>query len=345
MRPSRRSAANSKIDKTYDTYETSSDPQIASIRTTIGTAVNQSTFTYGPYKNLIERDDYDFGVGAPGPRLRYITRTYLDAPYTGYNIDDRVASENLYDGGGTLIAQTQYEYDNYASPNDLIGRAGPIPNWIAPDYANNTRANVTKIRRWLNTTNTWLETRNQYDVLGNVVATVDPAGHTRSVDCTDCFYSSSNAQCNSAPQTSAPPSNTVDIHPTYAFPAKVTDENGFFGQSRYDFNTGLVKDATDSLNRTTRTTYDVMNRQTAINYPNGGRSTYSYVDGILPGTAPQTTKQVLVDTNNNLGTVTTIYDGLYRETQKRTADPAGTIYVDAQYDAKGRKWKISNPRL
>jgi YD repeat-containing protein len=77
----------------------------------------------------------------------------------------------------------------------------------------------------------------------------------------------------------------------------------------------------------------------------GGRTTYSYVDGVLPGTAPQMTKQVLVDANNNLGTVTTIYDGLYRETQKQTADPAGTIYVDTQYDAKGRKWKISNPRL
>jgi RHS repeat-associated protein len=55
-------------------------------------------------------------------------------------------------------------------------------------------------------------------------------------------------------------------------------------------------------------------------------------------------KEIKVDSSGNLGTMIVHYDGLYRETQKETYDPEGTIYVDSQYDAKGRKWKVSNPR-
>src|SRR5262249_42049524 len=109
-------------------------------------------------------------------------------------------------------------------------------------------------------------------------------------------------------------------------------------QSTYDFNTGLVKQTTDWLSRVTSTSYELMNRATQINYPDAGQTNYSYND-----TTPSTTETKKVDGAGNVGTVTYIFDKLYRVTQKQTAEPAGTIYIDTQYDNKGRKSQTSNP--
>src|SRR5207302_10850826 len=125
---------------------------------------------------------------------------------------------------------------------------------------------------------------------------------------------------------------------SYAYPTKVTDPSGFWTQSTYDFNTGLVKQATDSLSRTTSTTYDVMNRQTQVNYPDGGQTNDTYDDA-----TPKTTETRKVDAAGNVGRVTYTFDKLYRVIRKQTADPAGDIFVDTQYDGKGRKSQESNP--
>jgi len=99
-----------------------------------------------------------------------------------------------------------------------------------------------------------------------------------------------------------------------------------------------VKQTTDSLTRTTTTSYDLMNRTTQINYPDAGQTNYTY-DDVTPTT--QETKKV--DAAGNVSRVTYTFDKLYRVIQKKTADPAGDIFVDTQYDDKGRKWKVSNP--
>jgi RHS repeat-associated protein len=236
-----------------------------------------------------------------------------------------VTADRVHKADGTLIAKTEYEYDNYADyscggstiSNALVGRSGTIPGWVSPT---GVRANVTAINQWVTGT-TFLVTKKQYDVLGNAVKTTDPGCHATTID-----FTASNS---------------------FAYPAKVTDATGAHVDSIYDFNTGLVTQTTDVRGGVSTMTYDSMNRQTAVNYPNVGWTHYSYVDGNVAATppiAPQATKQVRVDINNNVGTVTSIYDGLYRETQKQTNDPEGTIYIDTQYDAKGRRWKTSNPR-
>src|SRR5438045_8167107 len=83
----------------------------------------------------------------------------------------------------------------------------------------------------------------------------------------------------------------------------------------------------------------MMNRGLLTTYHNGGVTQFTYND-----TALTAKKEIKVDSAGNLGTVIAHYDGLYRETQKETYDPEGTIYVDTQYDANGRKWKVSHPR-
>jgi hypothetical protein len=80
-----------------------------------------------------------------------------------------------------------------------------------------------------------------------------------------------------------------------------------------------------------------LNREAGVEGTGFTRFTYN-------DTALTVKKEIKVDSSGNLGTMIVHYDGLYREIQKETYDPEGTIYVDSQYDAKGRKWKVSNPR-
>jgi len=107
----------------------------------------------------------------------------------------------------------------------------------------------------VDTSGTWLVTTNQYDVLGNVVKVTDSGGHAANTDFTDRF------------------SDSVSRN-TFAYPTQTTSPSGFYVQSTYDFNTGLVKQTTDSLSRVTTQTYDLLN-QVETDFPNGGFTKYT----------------------------------------------------------------------
>src|SRR5262249_28012783 len=147
-------------------------------------------------------------------------------------------------------ARTEWQYDTLV----LVSRTGTVPGWVDPGTA--PRANATAVRKWLNTNGSYLVTSTQYDILGNAVTSTDPGSHVTQIDFTDRF------------------SDAVSRN-SFAYPTQVTDGGGFYTRSTYDFNTGLVKQTTDSLSRVTSTTYDLMNRTTQINYPDGGQTNYS----------------------------------------------------------------------
>jgi YD repeat-containing protein len=322
-----------RIDRTWQSAANGSTwgfPQLASATTTMPDVVRKTQYTYDANNNVTRVEDFDWGVGSPGARLRYVDKTYLATACTSDHICNRVTSEKIYTDAGLLVAQTDQEYDNYSGSNALVTRTGTIPGWISPT---GTRANVTAVKRWVHNNidpDTWFVTTQQYDVLGNKVKVTDPGGHATETFFTDRFSGITGTN-------------------TFAYPTRVTEPSVFYVETTYDFNTGLVKQTTDSLNRTTTKTYDAMNREVETDYPNGGFTKYCYNDptpsaACYDATGISVRKQVKVDAAGNLGTVIAHYDGLYRETQKETYDPEGTIYVDTQYDAKGRKWKVSNPR-
>ena len=166
-----------------------------------------------------------------------------------------------------------------------------------------------------------------YDVLGNQVKVTDPGGHVAESDYSDNFSDSTNRN-------------------SFAYPKRVTPPSGYYADTTYNFYTGLAVQTTDSYSptaRTTSTTYDLMNRPTAIDYPNGGYTHYTYYDN--PANPLKVVKEVKVDNAStpNLGTLTTIFDKLYRETERQTNDPEGTIYAKTEYDDGGRKYRVSNP--
>jgi RHS repeat-associated protein len=313
-----------RVDRTwvYTTYNdpiggAHSYPELRTETTTMDSMVRKAQYTYDSHQNLTRQEDFDWALNAPGPRLRYMDKTYLDSACISSGVCNRVLTEKIYTDSGTLSAETDYEYDNYSGSNALVARSGTIPGWTSPT---GTRGNVTAVKLWLNTNSSWVTTIQQYDVLGNKVKVTDPAGHATNTDFTDRF--SDNVSRN-----------------TFAFPTRATDPSGFYVDTTYHFNTGLVTQTKDSLNRATTKTYDAMNRLLQQNYPNGGFTRYTYDDTQLTAK-----KEVKVDNAGNLGTAISHYDGLYREFQRETYDPEGTIFVDTQYDANGRKWKVSNPR-
>jgi YD repeat-containing protein len=81
--------------------------------TTILTETNQqskSTFSYDDYGNMTEKDDTDWGQGAPGPVIRKTTYTYLADSNTVYagdtvHILDRVTSEKVCDANNAFCGR------------------------------------------------------------------------------------------------------------------------------------------------------------------------------------------------------------------------------------------------
>ncbi len=235
---------------------------VASETTIIGSYSFVSTFGYDSHNNLINQTDSE-----QGNILRVIHHTFLNTTaYANAHIWDRPIAEDIQpydpvgvdDGNGGIdhwslpsISRTQWQYDTLS----LTARSGTIPGWVDP--GSNPRGNATVIGRFLNTTNSYMNTTQQYDVLGNLVTVTDPGNHSTQTDYTDRF--SDNVNRNS-----------------FAYPTQATDAGGFYKQSTYELNTGLLKQTTDSLPRVTTTKFDGMHRATQINYPERRQTTQRF---------------------------------------------------------------------
>src|SRR5262249_53076073 len=128
--------------------------------------MRQRKYTYDANLNVTRIEDFDWGTTAPGPRIRYTDKTYLDSACTSNRICHNVTTEKTYTNSGTLITETDYDYDQYGSAlytcngsavsTSLVSRSGTIPGWVSPT---GVRGNVTAIKQWVNTTNSWLWSR------------------------------------------------------------------------------------------------------------------------------------------------------------------------------------------
>ncbi len=316
--------------------------------TTILSDTNQqskTTFTYGTFNNVTEKDETDWGAGAPGTAIRKSTFTYLNDFNSAYAADnvhilDRLRVQTICDGGGTFCSQSTTDYDTTA-----IASTGSNPV-VSHDYTNypstNTlRGNPTVISRVINTGGNAVTT-NTYNDVGNLTTTTDPNGNLTTFLYTDNFASGSSPQPTSAyvTQIILPPTNGVNhIH-----------------RSQYYFHTGLPSatcgenfpsGTTCATNLTAQPdyqsfTYDLMQRPSTIAQGDGGGASFTYNETSLPISISSRTK---IDTNAAHDLLkTTVYDGLGRVSQTQlTSDPAGITYQLTTYDALGRKSQVFNP--
>jgi RHS repeat-associated protein len=289
--------------------------------------------------NVIERREYDFGQGAPGPLVRRTTYTYLhnaNSAYATANIVDKVLNTTVYDGAGNIVAQTQNGYDETALANtnassDCHSPIGaPNHDYCNFGVGNTTRGNLTSVRHWRNTDNTWLPTAYSYDDLGNIISATDPGGHTTNYSFSDSW---SGASCTPTGMN------------TYAFLTQITNPLNQRTQASYYSCPGLIQSKRDEndirAGRTGTTfTYDPINRLLTATAPDGGSTSFNYHGDALPLTITKT--EIATPDPSIISSV--IYDGLGRvKTTSLDSDPLGADIVDTTYDNLGRKLTVSNP--
>ncbi|HEX7288579.1 MAG TPA: RHS repeat-associated core domain-containing protein [Candidatus Angelobacter sp.] len=328
----------------YFYFQAFNNPRYSSLTTILPDTNQQSkvTFSYGTYNNVIEKDETDWGAGAPGAVIRKRSFGYLHDSNSAYaaptvHILDRATSQNVCDAGSTFCSQTTTSYDT--------GTLTSTTNIIQHDYtsysvANTLRGNPTQVSRFLNTTGGSVTTSSSYNDVGNLLQVTDPRSNVTTYSYADNYANGTPAQ------------------PTSAYPTLITlpTTNGVNHKQRfqYYFNTGLTSascgenlpSATACVTGLTGQpdyksfTYDLQGRPVGLTSGDGGQTTYTYNEAALPINIATSTK---IDGTHNL-THTTVYDGLGRPSQTQlTSDPSGTDYQFTTYDSDGRTSRVYNP--
>lgn len=313
-----------------DTLTTLNDTnQVTDVQTDYDSWAEYTSAWCGPCNtsrlNPVEVREYDYGSGSRGALLRRTDTAYLhdsNSNYLNAHIWDRATSKSVYDGNGNLKAQTTFEYDNFTQG---ITSSGAVQHDSAYNTGYTLRGNLTASSRWRNTDGASLTTRNQYDDAGNVRITTDPNNNSTTFSYADSW---GNSACSPSGGTAA------------AFVTSVTNALSQASHSTYNSCAGTVASATDANNQTTSFSFDNMDRETQINFPDGGQTSYSYTDASLPLRIASTKK---ITASQNL-VATALFDGLGRIYQSQlNSDPEGVDYVDTSYDSLGRVSSVSNP--
>jgi RHS repeat-associated protein len=296
---------------------------------------SKTSFNYGAGAQITQKDDYDWGPGAPGGLLRRTVTNYasfnaIPLYPTAPSIFDRAQNVIVCNTTATCtttssnrVAETDYLYDETGlSPTSATSH----------DYTNYgsgylNRGNATTRTQWLNTGGAAPSSHYGYDDTGQVVSFTDPMLHLTSYSYADS-YTEGTAPGNTnayVTQITYPTTNGVQHieHFSYAYPdGQLTlsiDQNG--KQTSYNYA-------------------DPLRRLKEIDYPNTQTIQYGYNNDALPFTVTETR---LAAPDPSIVT-STVHGGLGQLTQTRIdLDPDGTTYADSTYDGFGRLYTKGNP--
>ncbi|MFV0389412.1 MAG: hypothetical protein ACK5NT_11735, partial [Pyrinomonadaceae bacterium] len=269
--------------------------------------------------NLTKEYGFTTAIGSLGALERQTQVTHLEYDttipqatrdaYDDANIVSLPSKTYVKNAAGTVIAKSEILYDESG-------------------YSPATKGNATRARSWLDTNNTWLETRAKYDSYGNVYQTVDAKGNV-----TQTQYS--------ATYSYAYPTSVITAVPD---PSGANGSNTSFTSSTvYDLTTGLPTSTTDANGQTTSMEYnDPFLRPTRVVPPSGGAVTETYYGA---GTSAST-RWVKVRTQidaTKWKEALSYFDGLGRTVKTQSNDSNGNIFVDTEYDSAGRVKRATNP--
>jgi RHS repeat-associated protein len=329
-----------------ETTETLVDANLVGKTTAIDPSTGQ--YAFDVYNNQTDSWVYDYGNGAPG---QFLKRTHTD-----FVTDPNYLSQNLThlplqswtssDAAGVdKAALTRFEYDNYAADTNHLGlwpRSGAFGHNSAEfGIGFQTRGNVTAVTSYADALNQTepVTAYSQYDILGNVVKTIDARGNASTIGYDDNFGSpDGEAQSNTAP-------GQLNGQSTFAFPTSVTNPLGWTAYTQYDYFTGAPVNSEDPNGAISKTIYnDPLDRPTqsvtAVGTPLESQTAILYDD------ANRRVRQTsdLDAPNDNLLRKESLYDGFGRTTETRSYEAGGGYRaVQTQYDALGRPYKQSNP--
>jgi YD repeat-containing protein len=133
---------------------------------------------------------------------------------------------------------------------------------------------------------------------------------------------------------------------TFAFFTTITDPLNHATSLVWDQNIGKPILITDPNFQATTADYsDPFDRLKKVSYPDGGSTSYTYLDSIntVTTTTALTPAADLFCAANGPKVDDRIYDGLGRESQRIGHEAIGTVVVQTNYDAMGRAYEVSNP--
>ena len=201
--------------------------------------------------NVKEIRQYDF----TGALRRKTVVNYLHESYSSYvplNILDRITSTLIYDGSNNLVSKTTTAYDSlslYGAPNAINHDSNYGTSFL-------TRGLPTSTKTWYDIAqDDYIVSSIKYDECGNPREATDPRSYTSYLEY--WLSAADNA---------------------YAFPLRRTNPKGHVAQATYSYKSGVTLSSTNVNNLTTTMSYDDHDRITEINEPNGGRTTYIYVE-------------------------------------------------------------------
>ncbi|MGH9396158.1 MAG: RHS repeat-associated core domain-containing protein [Terriglobia bacterium] len=278
---------------------------------------SETSLTYSSTSQLTDKYEYDYG----GTLLRHTHTNYASFGSTG--IDDRPSSVITYDGSGSRVAETDYAYDQ-TGVRGSFGITGHDDVNYGTSF--NNRGNATTKTEWLNTGGASPVTTYTYDLTGQMLTMTDPNKNVTSYAYADHYASGSPPG-----QTNAYLTQITYPQTDFAHVVKFSD----------NYAGGQLATSTDQNGNTTSYAYsDPLDRLTQINYPDGGKTQYSYNDS--PPSPSVTTTKAITSSQNDVST--SIMDGVGHAVRTElTSDPAGTDYTDTTYDGEGRAWTQSNP--
>jgi RHS repeat-associated protein len=358
-------------ERCHPDYAPVNDPRVDSITTLVKDVsphlVSKKAFIYDAFNNPTDVYEYDYGQGAaPAYPKRHTHTNYLTInpkngiDYSGMAVHIRRLPQDvqIYEvNDQTGIQATQpvsksevfYDEQSYLLPNYSHTPVG----WDPP--ATSARGNVTTNRRWLNTSDSWLETNSAYDQVGNVRKTWDARVNRPEAErLTQISYEDSFTPTAACTLPDGSPCYT------YAFPTQVTSpvpkvsdervmDTSLVSSKVYDYWSGMPTSSTDANGNTTTLQYktdagatDPLDRLLKVVFPNGGWVKYSYNDANHNLYISSTTK---LDDNRDVE-ARQYFDGFGRETRKfqfNGVAPAPWTVVDTYFDQMGRAAEVSNP--
>lgn len=259
--------------------------------------------TYNTFGSPTEVDEYDYGASStPGSLLR---KTKISYASLGNDIQDHPSQVQIYDGAGTLKAQTTYTYDQ-GTPTTTTG----TPQHIS---ISGSRGNLTTLSSLVQGSSSLTKTFTYYDT-GNINVATD----TNGANTTPTYGGCSNS-----------------------FPTQIAEPTGLSVYYVWDCNGGVVTKVTDANSQSTQTSYvnDPFWRPVTITDPESNVTTNSYTtttaESVMNFNSSASTADVLT-TVDSLGR---------KELVQRRQGPSSSTFDTVQYtyDANGRLKSVTQP--
>ena len=341
--------------------------------------VAKQEFDYDDFNNRTDVREYDFNGATPARRtqIEYDTSaTYLDAPV---HIKGLVKKKWVCGAGaGTCteteaaaVSKTEFNYDEWAvtQRNNVIGHDNAF------NYQYTTRGLITTVRNWRNLpTGKWLETKIEYDMVGNPIKIIDPKSNEVTAAYNDDFSNASIPERPGVKRTWAFPTTTTrplsqSVSAEYDYylsvPTTVTDMNGvdtvYFFEDQDDELDRLIKVlvAANESSVKTKTLFEYFDTATnpyittksdqlgfndqkhesTVVYDTLGRARLSAGKLHDNGYYHCVKRGTFYD---GLGRVETV-DNPYDDTCNFDLDPPGNDLTTTEYDWLGRVTKVIRP--